>query len=84
MISSPDTDNDGKLSGSVVIVTGGTQGLGEGIAHHLAELGADGLVICGRNQDGGDSVASALNQSGCPTIYVHADLSKEKDCRKVL
>ncbi len=84
MISSPDTDNHGKLSGSVVIVTGGTQGLGEGIAHHLAELGADGLVICGRNKDGGDSVASALNQSGCPTIYVRADLSKEKDCRKVV
>ena len=58
---------EGLLSGKIVIVTGGTQGLGEGIAHHLAALGADGLIICGRNQDGGERVAAALNQSGCPS-----------------
>ena len=79
-----DADNNKRLSGTVIIVTGGTQGLGEGIAHHLAELGADGLVICGRNQDGGESVASILNQSGCPSIYVRADLSKEEECRQVV
>ncbi|MDP6793589.1 MAG: SDR family oxidoreductase [Anaerolineales bacterium] len=78
------TNSDGKLSGKVVIVTGSTQGLGEGISNHLAKLGADGLVICGRNQDGGERVASALNQSGCPSIYVRADLAIEEDCRQVV
>ena len=58
--------------------------MGEGIAHHLAELGADGLVICGRNQDGGERVSTALNQSGCPSIYVCADLGREGDCRQVV
>ena len=78
------TSSDGKLSGKVVIVTGGTQGLGEGIAHHLAALGADGLIICGRNQDGGERVAAALNQSGCPSSYIRADLAREEDCRQVV
>jgi len=78
------TSNDGKLSGEVVIVTGGTQGLGEGIAYHLAALGVDGLVICGRNQDGGERVAAALNQSGCPSSYIRADLAREEDCRRVV
>ena len=78
------TSANGTLSGKVVIVTGGTQGLGEGIALHLAEVGAAGLVICGRGQERGQMVVDALNQSGCPSSYVPADLSKEDDCRKVV
>ena len=77
-------NGEGLLSGKIVIVTGGTQGLGEGIAHHLAALGADGLVICGRNQEGGKRVAEVLNQSGCPSSYIRADLGSEEDCRRVI
>ena len=74
----------GTLRGKVVIVTGGTQGLGEGIARHLAELGASGLVICGRNQAHGEIVCEDLNQIGCPSLYTQADLSREEDCRRVV
>ena len=84
MIQEHATTRDAKLSGKVVIVTGGTQGLGEAIARNLAELGADGLVICGRNQERGNRVADALNQSGCLSVYVRADLAKEDDCRQVV
>jgi len=75
---------NGKLNGKVVIVTGGTQGLGEGIALHLAEVGTSGLVICGRGQERGQLVVDALNQVGCPSSYVAADLSREEDCRRVV
>ena len=75
--------NERQLIGKVIIVTGGTQGLGEGIARHLAALGVDGLVICGRNEDGGNRVAAALKRCGCRSIYIRADLGMEEDCRMV-
>ena len=73
-----------KLDGKVVVVTGGTQGLGEGIAHHLIELGAGGLAICGRNRDRGAAVRDVLEAAGCPTEFVAADLAQEADCRRVV
>ena len=72
------------MEGKVIIVTGGTQGLGEGIARHLANLGAAGLVICGRNQERGQMVAADLEQAGCKSIYVPTNLESEADCRRVV
>lgn len=68
----------------IIVVTGGTQGLGEGIARHLADQGAAGLVICGRNQERGQAVAADLEKSGVRTVYVPTDLEKEADCRNVI
>ncbi len=73
-----------QLSGKIIIVTGGTQGLGEAIARHLVEQGAGGMVICGRNRANGQRVSGALEAAGCPTLYVAADLSKEADCREMV
>jgi NAD(P)-dependent dehydrogenase (short-subunit alcohol dehydrogenase family) len=78
----PPTDK--RLAGKIVIVTGGTQGVGEGIARYLADLGAAGVVICGRNQEHGRTVAAALEGSGCQSLYVPADLEHEADCRRIV
>jgi len=72
------------LEGRHFIVTGGTQGLGRGIALHLSKEGAAGLVICGRNMENGQAAAVEISQTGCSCEYVQADLSREKDCRKVV
>src|SRR5690349_16610484 len=73
---------DSGLTGKIAIVTGSTQGLGEGIATLFAERGAAGLVICGRNAEKGQRVAQKLG-ARCPTHYVQADLGNVEDCRKV-
>jgi NAD(P)-dependent dehydrogenase (short-subunit alcohol dehydrogenase family) len=72
------------LNGKIAIVTGGSQGLGEAIARLFGERGAAGLVICGRNAEGGERVASELSAAGCPTVFVQADLANVADCRKVV
>lgn len=72
------------LEGMIVVVTGGTQGLGEDIARRAAQHHAAGIVICGRGQSNGARVAAELSESGCPTLYVPADLSSVDDCRAVI
>jgi NAD(P)-dependent dehydrogenase (short-subunit alcohol dehydrogenase family) len=72
------------MAGKVAVVTGGTQGLGEAIAHLFAERGAKGLVICGRNAENGARVKSSLEAKGTKTVYVKADLAGVEDCRKVI
>ena len=68
---------------AVAIVTGGTQGLGETIARTLAERGAAGLIICGRNAERGSAVAKEITAGGCRTEFVRADLASMDDVRQV-
>ena len=72
------------LASRIAIITGGTQGLGEAIARLFAERGAPGIVICGRNAERGERVASEISSAGCSTVFVQADLAKVHDCRKVV
>lgn len=72
------------LDGKVAIVTGGTQGLGEATAHLLADRGARGLVICGRNEKNGERVKAALEKKGAKAVFVKADLGSVEDSRAVV
>lgn len=76
--------NPNRLDGKVVVVTGGTQGLGETIGREAASLGAAGLVVCGRNVEKGAAVAADVTRSGCRTVYVEADLVSVDDCRRII
>jgi NAD(P)-dependent dehydrogenase (short-subunit alcohol dehydrogenase family) len=72
------------LQGKVAVVTGGTQGLGAAIASVLAQRGAKGIVICGRNAAKGQAQAEHLRSFGTQANYVQADLAQVEACRQVL
>ncbi|MDP8939532.1 MAG: SDR family oxidoreductase [Actinomycetota bacterium] len=64
-----------RFDNRVAVVTGGTQGVGENVALQLAERGASGVVITGRNAERGEEVAETLRGLGTKSLFVEADLS---------
>ena len=72
------------FSGKVAVVTGGTQGLGEGVARLMAARGAAGLVICGRNVERGEMIAEELSGAGTTTLFVRANLRDMTEGREVI
>lgn len=74
---------DLNLKGKVAIVTGGSKGIGKGIAESLAAEGCN-LSICARHKDELDQTARELEEHGVDVLAVKADLTKEKDIQKVV
>ncbi len=72
------------LKDKVILITGGTQGIGEGIARAAAEAGAAGLCITGRSRERGEAVVAQIAKVGCPTRSIAGDLADEADCRRIV
>lgn len=70
-----------RMDGKICVVTGATQGLGAAIARRLAQAGAAGIVIMGRNAAKGQAVAGSLP---CPALFVQADFGNVDDCQRVI
>jgi NAD(P)-dependent dehydrogenase (short-subunit alcohol dehydrogenase family) len=73
-----------QLAGKIAVVTGGTQGLGEAIARLFAARGASGIVFCGRNEERGAKVETALAELGAKAVFVRADLADIAQARSVI
>jgi NAD(P)-dependent dehydrogenase (short-subunit alcohol dehydrogenase family) len=69
----------GKLKDKVAVVTGGSSGIGLGIARRFAEEGAK-VAITGRNQA---TIDKALEEIGPNGIGVQGDVSKLDDLTRV-
>jgi NAD(P)-dependent dehydrogenase (short-subunit alcohol dehydrogenase family) len=69
----------GTVGGKVVLVTGGSSGIGLAAAHKFAEAGAV-TVICGRDQDKLDEACKEAEARGYRFIAYPADLSDMADC----
>lgn len=68
-----------KFTNKVVLVTGGSSGLGRGMAQEFAKQGAQ-VVITGRHEDTLKAVANSYQDS---ISYVVSDLTKHEDVKKI-
>ncbi|MEJ7927220.1 glucose 1-dehydrogenase [Sphingobium sp. AN641] len=68
-----------KLSGKIVIVTGGTRGLGEAIVRAVISQGGR-VVFGGRDEAAGQAIASEL---GDRAMYMRQDVGNESDWEAV-
>lgn len=71
------------LSGQTAIVTGGSRGIGFGIAARLAEAGAKVVIASLKEQEMNEAVKE-LNTKGWETKSVMADVSKEEDVKNLI
>ncbi len=63
---------ENQFTGKIAVVTGASQGLGRATASLMAERGAAGLLLVGRNAERGNAVAESMP---CPARFVSIDLA---------
>ncbi len=63
-----------RVDAKVLLITGGTQGLGRAVAIEAARSGASGIVLTGRDRQRGAEAAAEVEALGVPSLFVAADL----------
>jgi len=72
-----------RFESKVVLVTGGTSGLGADAAVAFAKEGAR-VILSGRREDAGAEVASAIKKEGGEARFVKADVSRASDVESLV
>ncbi len=67
----------------VVIVTGGSKGIGEGITRVLADEGAI-PIIASRSKQSGKDLVKELSIKGQESFFIEGELSHKMDCINVV
>jgi NAD(P)-dependent dehydrogenase (short-subunit alcohol dehydrogenase family) len=69
----------------VAIVTGSSKGIGKAIALSYAKSKEySAVVINSRKVEEAQEVSKEVNNSGCDSIAIGADVSKESDCIRLI
>ena len=66
------------LDGKVALVTGGTLGIGRGVAIALAKAGAK-VAVCGRHEEPAKEAIRLIEAAGGESIFIRADVSKSAE-----
>ena len=67
-----------KLEGKVAAITGGTAGLGRGMAEAFLADGAK-VALFARNPEKGDAVARELSHDGRRAVFIAGDVMSQAD-----
>jgi NAD(P)-dependent dehydrogenase (short-subunit alcohol dehydrogenase family) len=70
------------IEGKVMLVTGGTRGIGQGTAIRMAEYGAK-VAITGRDDVGGETV-EMIEKAGGECLFIQSDVSVEADIERAV
>ena len=68
----------------VILISGGTEGLGLAIANQLIDQGCKKIAISGRRPDVGEDAAQSLRDRGADALYVQCDVSDVTDCQNLI
>ena len=71
-----------KLLGKVIVISGGTKGVGRAAAEEFAQQGAK-VVIGGRDEDSALKSIRIIKTYGADAIFVRTDLENINDCKKL-
>jgi NAD(P)-dependent dehydrogenase (short-subunit alcohol dehydrogenase family) len=73
----------GRLASKVVVVTGGSSGIGRAVARRVVAEGA-AVVIGARRQEPGRALVEELQAMGGRAEFVPVDVTVEADCRRLV
>ena len=74
---------DLKLKDKVIVVTGGSKGIGNGICNVLAIEGAIPVIV-GRNKENILDAVKVIENNGGKAFYALAELTKPDDCKQAI
>lgn len=73
-----------RLKGKVIVITGGTKGIGKGIALLCAQEGAT-IVLGGRDEEDGARVVREIEASSHgEALFVQGDIGREAACKQLM
>src|ERR1700739_3268163 len=76
--------SEGRLAGKVAVVTGGSRGLGRGIAEGFGAAGAGVVVNYLQAEKAAREVADTLKTNGSDAITVRANVGEVDDVRTMM
>src|SRR5580658_1225845 len=83
-MTEPRSPTPSEFERKVVVVTGGSAGIGRAVAGAFAAVGAN-VVIAGRNLDAASRAADEIERAaGTQVLAVHADVGIAGDCDELI